>query len=513
MKVDDIFLENAKKKEDVCRYLDENSLFLYFGDKIELNSKAREYFDSRLEQNKVIEVYRFIEILKIDKAFRNVGINPVFFKGSLLARILYEDKHYLRMAGDIDLWVNPENFDGALNILYELGYVLDYEETLFDEHHIMMENGKFLVELHHNIIDPRMGIDETYLLSNIVEFEANNHKLLTFSLSATLLHLIYHIYADIIMNTGFRGFYVNGKILDLPERFDYRAYDIVRFIELYNDKILWEDLIDDIRNQNLDVIFYCFIRYINDIYDVFPESFIFEVKNKCCVYNSENKAILNYLGFLRSSKEFIISEPLVSYLDIIWSGMYMNAGRERRSLCVNEFDSKKISNKDSYIIQGKQPSSEKDLSFKLDYWSDEECLWLEIKVKDDAVIFADEKFNSYGCDCIGLILVDTNPYIFKQIFIFPLKEDEHISGVVMNMNKKERITDGTVKAKVTLNDDGYTALVCISRKLFSLNSYTYFDLLVCDCDENGGEKKTTMNVFGNPYDWRDVSKFSRICFS
>ena len=508
MNVDRIFLNNIDTYQNVIEYLQENNLLFYFKDKINVDSDMPKNIDKMILMNRMIEMDRVSEISKINDTLKNMGIIPIFFKGSILARMLYKDRYYLRKMGDIDVFVDNKDFNAALEIFYNLGYTLYYKETVFDNHHIMMENGEFVIELHHTILDYRMNIDESYLLSNIVDFEIDRNKLKTFSITATLLHLIYHLYSDIMMNTGYNSFYVNGRLFLPPEKFNFRAFEIAKYIEEFKGDILWNDIISDVSKQSLNLLFYCFIKYIDDIYNIFPEEFISIIKSKCTAdFNT-----INYFRTLTVSQDYILSVPLVNYLNNIWSGVELKINNCRNCLHIDEFDSEKIMNKNSYVIDGQSPSSPTDLSFDFSYWCNKESVFFEIKVIDDKIISCNNRYDSYQSDCIGLIVVNTNPYRFKQIFLFIKKEEGEICCKVRDMNKKRNLRKNTAKADFSLTDNGYIITVELNKKLFGKSGESYFDLLVCDCDKYEDGKKTTMNIFGDVNNWYDVSKFSKIIF-
>lgn len=122
------------------------------------------------------------ELIKTTSNFQNKGIKYITFKGVVLANRLY-DNIYIRCFSDIDIFVNPENFDKALTILYEDGYSLRYLESLQGLHHIVLKKGTIVLELHKNILNPFTKIDETYMREHTENVVISNQKIRTFDIT------------------------------------------------------------------------------------------------------------------------------------------------------------------------------------------------------------------------------------------------------------------------------------------------------------------------------------------
>jgi hypothetical protein len=63
----------------------------------------------------------FHELETIVEAFRTAGITVVPIKGAWLAELVYANIA-LRPMGDVDLWVQPDQFEAARQVMYSLGY-------------------------------------------------------------------------------------------------------------------------------------------------------------------------------------------------------------------------------------------------------------------------------------------------------------------------------------------------------------------------------------------------------
>lgn len=515
LNVDLVFINNLYKSNKPYDYLINSHMSSYFYDKIDpsiVPFSEQKNICLSLKYNRLFEALRIKEMQSINLCLMTENIKPIFFKGSILAHKLYGNMSYLRLVGDIDLWVSAFDYNKSLKTLYDNGYILLFEGSDKDGHHAQLKKTNIVVELHKSIIPPRMCIDEKYLYYSVESYEINKVKYWTFTDTATLIHLIYHFYSDLFLSSGFDSIYVNGKLLKLPSKHERMAYEICRFIEIYNDSINWEVLKEEILKQRFDLLFYCLIKYIDDMYKVFPPDFFNVIKEKICKYSKDNILTYDYWKTLKSSTDYVLSEPLVKYLENNWKGKELVFEKNINSFFIDEYSKNKINGKISYIIQGEIPKSSKDLSFRFDYWCDTNFLYFEVDVNDDIIIFSGKVFDSYQCDCLGLIFVKTQPYEFKQIFIFPTKNDNKISCVIRDMNTSDNISPEIIKANILITAFGYKVRIKINKSFFVDNESIYFDLLVCDCDDSNIGKKTTMNVFGDSLKWDDVSKFSKIYF-
>lgn len=100
------------------------------------------------------------------------------------------------------IYISPNNFNNALKILFKLGYCLVDNTTILNKHHVSLHKDKVVVELHKNIFNPFTEIDESYLRANIRTYVLDNQNVFTFNITATLLHLIYHLYMDTYLACG-----------------------------------------------------------------------------------------------------------------------------------------------------------------------------------------------------------------------------------------------------------------------------------------------------------------------
>ncbi len=229
--------------EEKKRYLNNDNLIYLLAEefKVELT------FDDIVKSNMKILFAGFQGVLlKIAATFEENDISYIMFKGISLACALY-DEPYRRSIGDIDIFVEPNIYNRALELLIRMNYKIKYESGIENPHHIVLTNDKVTIELHKHIINPEMRIDEKYLLSHVRKSKISGGEITTFDTTATLLHLLYHLYMDTCLNSeNLYSILINKKIPQ-TNRFLYRAYEISLFSEKYFNEIKWEDIEKDLK--------------------------------------------------------------------------------------------------------------------------------------------------------------------------------------------------------------------------------------------------------------------------
>lgn len=179
---------------------------------LQLNGTCGVNRDELYQINSTHHFINMIESKRICSNFDFANIKYIIFKGNVLATLLYEKKEF-RMVGDIDIYVWDADFDLALSILYSLGFSLHTPQALLGEHHVVLENDKVVLELHKHIINPRIGIDENYLLCHIKKLKISGSEMTTFDITATFLHLLYHLYMDSCLSyNSLYSIFINRKI-------------------------------------------------------------------------------------------------------------------------------------------------------------------------------------------------------------------------------------------------------------------------------------------------------------
>ena len=203
-----------------------------------MNNFKKDILYNRIQTSPVIN-----EMIRINKLLKESCIDAIFFKGVILAQQLYEPI-YIRNAGDIDLYVGEKSIEAAYEILVHNGYSLLDGTSICNPHHIQLVRHGMLIELHRRIITSsrNIKINETYMLSHTKSIFLDRVEFKTFDETATLLHLIYHLYMHTVIDykeiTNKNQYFVQRYNLFVKRCF-YRIFEIALYAEKYTNKMKW----------------------------------------------------------------------------------------------------------------------------------------------------------------------------------------------------------------------------------------------------------------------------------
>lgn len=507
MKTDEMILELLKSQTNKYDFLKNNNLYLNIGRLINLSLTEKNDYMQCITKNKLFEIHKRAEIKKIQELFCQNNIKAIFFKGSILADLMYE-KFYYRESGDIDLWIAPTQFNLALESLYSLGYSLYYENTLENEHHAVLKNNKFIVELHRKVLSPTAKIDETYLLSNIMDVNILNVNIATFSITATVLHLLYHLYMDYCLSYYNLCLAIINKQIPTIARFLYRAYEISLFIERYYDDINWKEIENDIRKQKLRIRFYNLILDILEIFpDIFPDDFIEMISNLNYIY-AENDTLCKYMIKSESKIEKEkIEKALCNFIDDNW---YLRKDRN-----IHE-KNQKISH---IYIQKKDDAGIQVLECKTTCEKSCNGLKFVFKVSDDDFYFSDNNsFDTQASDGVHLILCGTERgnYSYNSIFFFPKIVEEQSVAIAYDCLKNIELDDSVVKVDFEKFDRDYIITAIFKPEFLRKNyidNYCYVGIVISDCSSSTKIRRQVLILSEEDSQWFNPAYYAKIEFN
>lgn len=500
MKTNEFALKYLKEKllltkistEDLPYYLGNNFNTTFFALKSSFTHIQKTFFQDRLNL--------LIELISI---FQQHKIGYISYKGVILATNLYQIP-YKRLIGDIDIFVEPRSFDFAVKLLHEKGFFFEYEDGTRNEHHIVLRKGKDVIELHKNILNPFTSIDETYIRNHTKKISITGTEITTFDTTATLLHLIYHLYMDTYLATGSLYNIFANKSIPKAGRFLYRAYEIALFSEKYYNQIKWEDIIEDIKKQKLRIIFKKMIMDILEIFpEAFPQSFLHTVYNLNYV-NDERDYLYKYFieSNMNNSNNFDVL--LIDYINNNWDS--------RRENNIH----KKVGENISLV---KKSSNEiyKDLSCDIITEKTIEGLKIIFRVSNDDFYISDSgDYNTQTSDGVHLLLCGTEQYSYNSIFLFPKEIDGEINVVVCDvLNSANKVLDDNlIKADFSKTKNDYTITAILSNKFLKenyLTSYLYMGLVISDCSSETHHRKNELILSEKSSEWYNPIYFAKIC--
>lgn len=491
--------KHCKSSREVENLLLENTLPYHL-------LKQNNTIKRRILSNRIYELSSWKEIEIINNFLTNSNIKPIFFKGVTLGKLLYT-KSYFRKVGDIDLYVSSTSFDLAVEILLKLGYKFVKQENATMEHHLVFNKGIFYLELHRNILNPLIMINENYLKQSTKSYNIDNRKIISFNETATLLHLIYHLYMDIYMtdvyftNTSLYTFLTKKQN---KNRFLYRAYEISLFSEKYFSKINWNEIIKDMKHQKFRLIFK---KMIYDIIKIFPQTFPqeFIVSLDCLTYENDMDDYL-YKHFVSSDfSETNMDYGLCNYIEKNWE-----KNHNKNIKLINE-ESFTLSNP---IYIDENLITNPVLNCKVMIKKFNEDLKFIFKVANNDFCFSDEyNYDTQTSDGVHLIICGTQKYSYNSIFLFPKKNDNKVDVRCVDVINNIEIDKSLINASFFRNNSYYTITVILTKKFllkYYLDKYLYIGVIISDCS-NETKRRISQLILSEPYsEWYNPVYFTRI---
>lgn len=483
--------------EEKKRYLNNDNLIYLLAEEY----KDEFIFDDIARSNMKILFAGFQGILlKIAAAFEENNISYVMFKGISLACALY-DEPYRRSIGDIDIFAEPNIYNRALELLIRMNYKIKYETGIENPHHIVLTNDKVTIELHKNLYHPMIKIDETFLRTNSESCAINNYAIITFSKTASILHLIYHLYMDSCLTYNSLYTLFSKKEFQEVNRFLYRAYEISLYSEKYYNEINWKDIENDITTQKLRIIFMKMIFDILRIFpSAFPESFVDTVR-KIDYVEDECDKLYKYLIDIDINNSDDFDALISKFIDDNWDA------RKKKNICKKVRETISLTNK---LLGDKQ-----DLNCVIDTEKNTKGLKIVFKVSnDDFYISETGNYDTQTSDGVHLLLCGTEQYSYNSIFFFPKEINGSIKVVVCDvLNNRNIVSDNLIKTEFSKTDKDYTITAMLSNEFLkenNLDSYLYMGLVISDCSSETHRRKNQLILSEEDSQWYNPVYFAKI---
>lgn len=429
------------------------------------------------------------ELEKVCDLFNFYKIEYCTFKGVILSKQLYGDDDTRRM-GDIDILVKKTYFDFALNILRQNGYEMHDCENKNPEHHIILKKASITLELHKNFLNPLIGINESFLLDNVVIKSFVQVKCLSFSITATLLHLLYHLYMDLMIGSDNCYKLFTQNTYDYTNGFLAHAYEIALFSELYMNDIEWENIISDLSRQNLSITFW---KMCIDILNIFPNSlpdFVVEFINDFKYYSTESNDFYNFFkaNYYKTNKLCMCTEEniLGQYIDKKWSENFLVLYSKK----IN------IAKDNDVIFYDKNKKKHNNLLKKLIFNSNLKGLLITFFVNDaNLCITSRYNYDTLKSDGIHLLICNSIHYVYDSIFLFPKNQNGKIVIIPIDVIKNKEITKKEINCSFYRYNNSYALKVLLTPNFFVRRYITnsfYFNFIISNCDSN---KKIRVNEY------------------
>ena len=480
-------------KDTVKQVINDNNLNLLVN--AEYTGTDKNAHISIIRNNRSKYTYNLYTLLNIRDVFCKNNIPLITFKGMSLAKMLYQDRT-IRPVGDIDIYVGEEQFETAINLLFGIGFSLKKANGLDNVHHVVLTNKYTVIELHRHILTPLIGVSEKYLLNHTGNLTINKVQIKTFDVTATLLHLIYHLYMDTYLASNNIYFFTNRKQFGIAKRFIFRAYEIALFAEKYFKDIKWNDIISDIKTQKLRIIF----KYmVDDILEIFPNAFPQELKkaiyNKSYIKNEDDMLFYKFLEGHKNHKQekkYLLCE----FIEKFWQKKNNNA--------LLNLDGSAI------VLEDKDFNEFKCIC---NISRNDKKIHIEFTIEDDDIFFSDlGNYDTQKSDGIHLILCSTTDYSYNSIFFFPKNTKEN-NKVIPYDFLESKVVENDIIASYEMIKNGYKINVTLTEGFITKNhleSFFYLGLVVSSCSSKTKHREKQL-VLSSPADqWYNPLHFAKI---
>lgn len=504
MNVNEMFMSHLKEhygsRDNILRLIKYNALYFPTAQLFDIDiEKEISYKLNRLRYEYVLKMFSEIKDL-----FSTLNINAFLFKGVALAKRLY-DTPYKRYIGDIDIFVDKEKFSAALSVLIRLGYNFRDEKTFYNEHHIVLVRDNVTVELHRSIYNPILGINEGYLLKHLVSIPISQCEVQTFDITATLLHLIYHLYQDTYWSHYSLHSVLTSAKIPTTKRFLYRAYEIALFAEKYYKEVKWDDIVNDLKHQKLRVFFKKMIYDFVAIFpNVFPDDYLKLVDNMPYIEDEHDVWYRRLLDSECSQRD--ISFILSDFIDQYWNK------RATQNICIKAGESFTLNK--PYFKDQEDDTYELTCNVSTEKANGD--LKLTFKVSDNDFSFtAVDNFDTTTSDGVHLMLFGTEKYSYNSIYIFPKIINGKAMAIPVDVKRGERtvIDPSLISTNCECTDKDYTITVTLTNKFLqenNLSKYLYMGLIIVDCSPETRKRKAELVLADTYSEWYNPTYFAKV---
>lgn len=493
--------EGYEDQKHALKILNDNSMFFSTAYLFNVDLEKKFYYKINQFQYDCF-LKKFLEIYSL---FSSSNINAVFFKGIALANLLY-DKPSKRHIGDIDVFVDKVDFPSALTLLIRSGYDFYDKKTFYNEHHIALVKDNVAIELHKNIFNPILGLDEKYLLQNITPLSLLEQPIQTFDITATLLHLIYHLYQDTYLSHSCLHSILNNVKVPTTKRFLYRAYEIALFSEKYHTEIIWDDIIENLKHQRFRIFFK---KMIGDIVSIFPDAFpdrYLQVVNSMEYIDDDHDIWCKRL-LSPDYNHQDIAGILCGFIDEYWEK------RSEKNIHIKAGEGFVL---DKPFVKGYKGQQKYELSCDVFTEKVDEGLKITFVVSNNDFCFTEiGNYDTNASDGIHLMLFSTEKYTYNSIYVFPKIINGVAAAFPIDVKASERVEldKSLMVTSCEYTDRDYTITMLLKDKFLQengLSKYLYMGLIVVDCSTETNNRKAELVLSDTYSEWYNPTYFAKI---
>ena len=487
--------------ESIADILKDNSLYFLVGNLFGIDIKKP--FLGTI--NKLYYKSFVKKLCDIWDLFSSANIDAILLKGIALAEKLYDAPHD-RCLGDIDIFVKKEHFSSALTVLIRAGYDFHDNNTINNEHHIVLVKDDITVELHRSVYNPILEIDEKYLLDNIALFSFDQYMVQTFNITATLLHLIYHLYQDTYWSHYSLHSVLNNVKVPTTKRFLYRVYEIALFSEKYHDEIKWDDIIENLKYQRFRVFFK---KMIYDIVNIFPDAFpdrYLQAVNSMEYIDDDHDIWCKRLLSPEYNHQDIVG-ILCGFIDEYWEK------RSDKNIHIRTGEGFSL---DKPFVKGYKGQQKYELSCDVSTEKVDEGLKLKFVVSNNDFCFTEiGNYDTKASDGIHLMLFGTEKYSYNSIYVFPKIINGVATAIPIDVKASEWVAldKSLIDASCEYTDRDYTITMLLKDKFLQengLSKYLYMGLVIVDCSPETRKRKAELVLADTYSEWYNPTYFAKV---
>jgi len=369
-----------------------------------------------------------------------------------------------------------------------------------------LERDGISIELHKNIFNPVLGLNEAYLLKNIEPIFSFEHTLYAFDITATILHLIYHLYQDTYWSHHSLHSVLNNVKVPTTKRFLYRAYEIALFSEKYRNEIIWDDIIENLKYQKFRIFFK---KMIYDIVNIFPDAFpnrYLQVVNIMEYIDDEHDIWCNRL-LSSEYKHKDMADILSGFIDEFW---------EKRSVKNIHIKAGEGFMLDKPFMKEYKGQQQYELSCTISTEKVDEGLKITFVVSNDDFCFTEiGNYDTNASDGIHLMLFGTEKYSYNSIYVFPKIINGIATAIPIDVKASNwvELDKSLMVTSCAYTNSDYTITMLLKDKFLQdngLSKYLYMGLIVVDCSSETNKRKAELVLSDTYSEWYNPTYFAKV---
>lgn len=489
-RIDDLLVDylcSHYEPEDYNKIIMENGLLFVLKEYDVLNLETAAINHDELANNKVVSIINKKYIEEIVSNLNANNIIPWCFKGHVLQSLLYDD-NCIRPAGDIDLYVENDDFSRSVSVIENLGFVLC--ESRDRSHHYRFRKGHMVLELHRRFFNPFTEIDESvFSEENVILCNDFPYKYKTLNYTLTLLHLIYHLYMDACLSRINLLYAFEYHTVPAIPRFFFRAYEIALFAYLYNDKIEWKKIIDNINSQNLRSVFQGAIKGIDRIfYNVFPYEFM----------NAINRII-----YMKDERDYVYDTikklDQVERIAFLTEYIKQNRNTSANRIELNRGQKMLVCDNSQTVYDGQSLLAEVFMN------NNEFGVVVTFIVLADCFSFSEEnEYEPLNNEGVHILLCSAIKGTYSNLFIFLKNQNNKICPIVFDLKNNKKLEENCINASFEFTNGGYSLSIKLNQKYLyekGLDENFYFGFVISNCDKQSQFRKNEIISSSIPKEW------------